>query len=457
MNASLADTLTEPQRLTARHLSSRKHAIAFVGMGVGKTAATLAAIEDDMVDGRCTRALVVAPLRVATCTWPAEVVRWAPWMRVCDVRSPKGYAKFLKGDGFDIAVVNWENLNKVAEYLSHTKRPCFDTVVFDELSCAKAHDSKRPKRMAQALAKHPGIRRWGLTGTLMPNGPLDLWGQVRLVDGGERLGTSFTKFRERYFMPTDYMRYNWVPRKGDATTREILHVLADMTITIRSQEWIGVQEPEVEDLEVTLPPDAAAAYKSMEESMVARLEEGEIVAATAAVVVNKLLQFASGAAYDTEQRTCTVHDVKVKALVKYAEKHKGENLLIAANYVHEYERILSALPGAVHFSGSDQGTIDAWNAGKIRALVAHPKSIGHGLNLQHGGRRVVWFSPTWSQELYDQFNARVIRRGQDRQPVITRIVARGTVDEAVLAVLERKTAGQNLAKDVLQALKARLV
>lgn len=454
-SVSLADILTEPQRQMAAHLRAHPRAIAFVGMGVGKTAATLAALDADMENLSCGRALVVAPLRVATCTWPAEVARWAPWMRVCDARSPKGYKQFLRGDGFDLAVVNWENLDKISEYLTRTRTPCIDTIVFDELSCAKAPDSKRPKRMAAALEKHPSIRRWGLTGTLMPNGPMDLWGQSRLIDSSI-LGNRFPVFRERYFFPTDYMRYNWAPRKGEHTTREILGELARITLTIRSQDWLDVPEPEVLDLDVSLPAEAMAAYTRMEKTMMAELEGGTVVAETAAVVVNKLLQFASGAVYGEDRTVHTVHEAKVAALARYAAENPTENLLVAANYRHEYERVRSAIPGAVLFDGTQSSIVDAWNAGKIRALVAHPKSIGHGLNLQHGGRTVVWFSPTWSQEMFDQFNARVARRGQERQPRIVRIVAKGTIDEAVLAVIEDKTRGQNMAKEVLQALRSRL-
>lgn len=415
------------QQLMVDHLLSHDRAYACVGLGCGKTASTLAALNTLFAEGAIRAALVVAPKRVARMTWPNEIAKWRQfgWMKVEHLLNdpPSGKAQ--------IYLINYDRIDRLKDL-----KFC-DAVVFDEITKAKNPHSKRIKAIRGLFRHHI---RWGLTGTPRPNSLMELFAQIRLLDDGARLGKAFTAFRDVYFYPTDYMRYNWEPKPG--AEDRVYDKIQDMTVTLRSSDYLDVPDAILEDVDVALTGAAQSLYNSLEKDFLVQTGDGEIVARNAAVLAGKLHQIAGGMVYDGDGVASQIHGEKIAALEKIADK-LGEPLLVATNYVHEREEIVASIKGAVDASTFKGDIESAWNTGKIPMLVADPRSLGHGLNLQQGGRAVVWYSPTWSRELYDQFNARVARKGQDKQPLIYRILARGTIDEAIVETLRHRGDAQN--------------
>lgn len=411
-------------------LQSHRQAGAFVGVGLGKTASTLAAFQALRADGAVRSMLVVAPLRVATLTWPNEIEKWEQFrhLRVEHLRRTKDR---ISGNA-DVYLTNYDRIHKITD-LSKV-----DVVVFDELTKAKNPSSARIKTFRPLL--EPRHWRWGLTGTPRPNTLLELFAQIRLLDDGKRLGPSFHAFRNRWFEQVDYHGFRFKPREG--AERAILEKIADFTLTLRSSDWLDVPDTVVEDVPVIMPEHVRKVYRTLEKELLALIDGKEVLAVNAAVLVNKLLQVASGEVYVTDDQDSTkrtvqrVHGAKMAKLVDLLTPlhEQGENVIIACNYVHERKRICGAF-GAVDAHAYEGNLELDWNAGKIRTLVADPRGLGHGLNLQQGGRTVVWYSPTYSRELYDQFNGRVARKGQGRQPQVFRLVCGDTIDEAVLETL----------------------
>tara|TARA_R110000868_G_scaffold58435_5_gene180599 strand:+ start:10033 stop:11112 length:1080 start_codon:yes stop_codon:yes gene_type:complete len=330
-----------------------------------------------------------------------------------------------------VYVINYERINQL-ESLDFC-----DVVVFDEVTRAKNSSSKRIRAFAPLL-RHQ--KRWGLTGTPRPNTLLELFAQIRLLDGGKCLGRSFSAFRDAYFYPTDYMRYDWQPKAG---SEEVVYAkISSLTLTLRSSEYLNIPDTIVEDVPVPLPVHAKGIYKELESEFVALLQNKLIVAANAAVLVGKLLQVCGGALYDDVREVKVIHDGKLIALQKLI-KDISEPVIVACQFIHERERICAYLSGAVDASKFKGDIESEWNSGNIRILVADPRSLGHGLNLQAGGRVVIWYSPTWSRELYDQFNARVARKGQQNPPLVYRLVCTHTIDEVVLESLREKGENQS--------------
>jgi SNF2 family DNA or RNA helicase len=416
------------QKQVRDFLIDHDRAAALVGIGLGKTASTLSALNTLMIDGEIRSALVVAPLRVATMTWPNELEKWDQfkWMRreCLRKRKPSGKAH--------IYTVNYESLPKIKDL------GFCDVVVYDELTRCKNPKSVRIKAHAPLLKHH---RRWGLTGTPRPNSLMELFGQVRLLDDGQRLGKSFSNFRDTWFVQTDYMGYNFAPRAG--AEEAIYHKISDMVITLRTSDYLNMPDAVVEDIEVALPESAKRVYAELErELLVSMGADGLVIAPQAATLVTKLLQICSGSVYNEERGVIQVHGAKIDALKALQKREGRENLLVASNFIHERERICREVPGAVDASKWKGDIEDAWNSGKIRMLVADPRSLGHGLNLQQGGCTTVWFSPNYSRELYDQFNGRTYRRGQTRATKIYRLLCPGTIDDAVAETLREKGEGQ---------------
>jgi SNF2 family DNA or RNA helicase len=414
-----------------------ERAAMFVSPGLGKTAATLEALRRLMADGAVQSALVVAPLRVARLTWPNEIAKWDEfrWMKVEHFQGQKPSGKA------HIYLINYERLQNL-ESLTFCQ-----AVVFDELTRAKNHQSKRIKHLAKLFGEQ---RRIGLTGTPRPNSLLELFAQIRLLDDGKRLGRSFDNFKRNWFLPTDYMEYNWVPREG--TEEAVYRKIEDLQLTLRASDYSDVADTVVEDIEVPLPPEAQSAYKELEKQLLIRVREGDVVAVNAAVLVNKLLQITGGSAYTDEREVAYLHGAKIEALKKIL-KDTRENVIVACNYIHERERICRET-GAVNASEFRGDIEQAWNEGRIKVLVADPRSLGHGLNLQKGGRTIVWFSPTWSRELYDQFNARVARKGQGEVPLVYRLICPGTIDDAVIETLRQRGDSQTEMLAILHNLQS---
>lgn len=452
--------VAEPfQDVGIAHLVATPRAALFTGMGLGKTVTTLTAL----VDVASAYALVVAPVRVCNLTWPNEVAAWRHLRPrpVHNLRTRAGWAAMLARQP-GLYTVNYEALPRLVAKALKGKRAgwLWDTIVFDELTLAKNPKSKRINALRPFLERQPSVRRWGLTGTPTPNSLMELFAQIRLLDDGQRLGRSFSDFRNTYFHATDYMQYNWEINPG--AERTIYHRIADMVLVQRSEDYLRVTPPIVEDVPVPLPDDARAAYDELEKDLIWQYDAGNIVAQTAAVLVNKLQQMTGGNVYRTADEldpvggVVAVHRAKLDALLALAKRHPGEPLLVASCYRAEQARILAELPGAERFptnGAQQQDALARWNAGKIRALVTDPRSMGHGLNLQAGGRLIVWYSVPWSGETYPQFNARLVRRGQTEEVRIYRLVCPDTVDEAIIEAHDNKGHNQGELMRVLRNLK----
>jgi SNF2 family DNA or RNA helicase len=441
----------EHQQLGIDHLTTHDRALLFAEMGTGKTGMVLAALRHLFADMATTGALVVAPLRVATLQWPSEVVKFQEfsWLVVADLRTAEGW-RLLERSAAHLYVINYEMLPKLADRYCYNRRGpfAFDSVIFDEITKAKNAKSKRIRAIRPYLPKM--TRRWGLTGTPTPNGYLDLFAQVGLIDDGQRLGRSLTSYKETWF-DSDFMGYK-LTLKADAE-RRIRERIADITLTLRAEDWLDVPATHVEEVEVSLPAEAKRFYGELEKELLALLKNGaEVVAANAAVLMNKLLQVVGGSIYDEERTTHHLHSAKLDALRKLVLR-VGEPVMIACVFRHERERIMAAVPGCVEWSDA---VLDRWNAGEVKAIVAHPASIGHGLNLWRGGRTVIWYSRNWQRELYDQMNGRFVGARaalSGRTPQVFHLITPGTVDDAVDEALRQKAEGQAGLMAALAALK----
>lgn len=416
-------------------IRSRDHAALFCGCGLGKTAATLDAIDHRMIYDGCKGALIIAPIRVCAITWPNEVTKWDrfKWMRVAHLRTPEGRRAWENGTA-DIYLINPEQLQKLVPVLFGKKDIPVDILVWDELSQAKNPSSKRVKVLRPHLSKFR--HRIGLTGTPVPNSYLDLFAQVRLLDLGERFGLAYTRF-QREFFTSDYMGYKWEIRPG---AKEIIDDrIADLALSMSSEDYLDVPEATTIDVDVTLPSSARGHYKEMEKHFLMDLASGEIEASTAAVRTMKLVQITSGAVYDEGGESHPVHDAKMKGLRMLLSKH-DEPVMVMTLFRHEKERVLMHT-GAFEFHES---LVPAWREGKIPVMVADPRQMSHGIDgLQNGGRIIIWFSPTYSHETYVQTNARFIRQGQTKETLVYRLLAKDTVDDAVAEAVRDKTDTQS--------------
>ena len=433
------------QERAVAFIQEKRRCGLFLDMGLGKTSSTLTAISDLRDSFAIHKVLVIAPLRVANSVWAQETRKWAHLkhlkVSVC-TGSQKARLTALQADA-DVFVINRENIDWLVE---NTKKWPFDMVVIDESSSFKNASSQRFKALRRVLPQTEYMVL--LTGTPSPNGLLDIWSQMYLIDFGHSLGRTMGAFKQRFFEP-DYMGYKFTPREGAAD--KIHDLMASTVIHMSAEDYLEL--PSRIDLieRVDLATPMLDRYKDFEKTLFTELEDGqEIEAMTAAVLANKLLQYANGAMYTNEDgRWSLVHDEKLDRLGEIIEDNQGENILIAYNYRSDLERLKKRFPEAVVLDKS-QETIDRWNRGEIKMLLAHPASAGHGLNLQGGGAPIVWFGLTWSLELYQQFNARLHRQGQTKPVKILHVIARKTIDERVLDVLSSKNATQ---KQLLAALK----
>ncbi len=418
----------------------------WVDMGLGKTIATLTAIQHLIDQIEVRRVLVIAPLRVAKSTWPDEIAQWShtnnlTYSIVCGSAAKR--SKALRKD-VELYFINRENVVWLIEELGG-KWP-FDMIVIDEASSFRNSKSARFKALKKVA--HLANRVVQLTGTPAPKDMLAIWAQIFLLDQGERLGRTITAYKNRWFAP-DYMGYNWELRHG--AKEEIEEKISDLVLVLNKEDHIHWQEPTHYSYDIDLPPKAWAQYRELEKEFILRLENAEVIeAANAAVLSGKLRQCANGAFYTDEDGNYTeVHDAKLDALQYIQELHNNESLLVAYNFKSDKERILKRFPHAEVLT-TDPDVIRRWNEGKIRMLLAHPASAGHGLNLQHGGRVSCWFGDTWDLELYLQFNARLARRGQKKDVLIYHIRIKNTVDDVIAKTLKDRELTQ---KELLNALK----
>ena len=419
------------------------------GMGTGKTVTTLTALDrllhDYLEDGPV---LVIAPKRVALDTWTTESSEWEhlSHLKVSVVIGTAKQRQAALDAEADIYVINRENVVWLTEHFGG--RWPFPIVVIDELSSFKSAQSKRWKALRRVRGR---IRRIiGLTGTPRPNGLEDLWPQMYLLDLGERLSKTLGGFRARYLIPdksNGYVVYSYKPKDG--AEAEVYDRISDICMSIKKEDVLQLPGQMYTDIVVRPPAPLLKQYKAFERDKVLECldADGEVVAGSAAALTNKLLQFANGAIYDMDGAVHQIHDLKLDALEELVEQAGGDPVLILYAYKHDEARIASRIPCRKLDTAQD---IKDWNAGKIPVAIAHPASIGHGLNLQYGGHILIWFGLTWSLELYQQANERLNRPGQTEVCRIFHIVLKGTHDERVLGALARKEKGQTAAIEALR-------
>lgn len=417
-------------------------------MGLGKTVITLSALWELLLDYfEVGRVLVIAPLRVAKDTWPKEIEKWEHLNGLTYsvvVGSEKERREALNRKAF-IYIINRENVTWLVENgLFH-----FDCVVLDELSSFKNHQSKRFRNMRKARS---GIRHViGLTGTPAPNGLIDLWAQMNLLDMGERLGRFIGGFRERYFIPDQRSRevvFSYKPKEGAEDA--IYEKISDICISMKAMDYLNMPKLVLSNVEVEMNEKEQQLYDQLKTDLIIPFADGDIDAASAVGLSNKLHQMANGAVYDENGKVRFVHDRKLDAIEDLIEAANGNPVLIVYWFQHDRERLLEKF----HATAIDQSEdITKWNKGEIAVGIMHPASAGYGLNLQEGGCHLIWMGLTWSLELYQQCNARLWRQGQTKTVIIQHVITKGTIDEDVLKALEKKDCTQEA---LLTAVKANL-
>ncbi|WP_231035188.1 MULTISPECIES: SNF2-related protein [Pectinatus] len=420
-------------------------------MGMGKTVSTLSAVEDLMYDRFDIRkVLVIAPLRVAQTTWNDECDKWwhTSYLKISVVVGDLKDRTAALNQKADIYTINRENVQWLVNY--YGRNWPFDMIVIDESSSFKNPQAKRFKELKKVrpLAK----RVVELTGTPRPNGLMDLWSQIYLLDRGERLGRTITAYRDKYFTPgkrDGHIVYSWEPKP--AAEKEIYHRISDICISLKSEDYIKLPPIIYNEVKIDLPAGVIQKYEAMEKDLIMAMGDKVVTASNAAALTNKLLQMASGAVYDEDKNIIRLHDSKINALSEIVDCNEGKNIMVFYYFKHDLKRLKRAFPTARELSTVND--IRDWNNGKIKMVLVHPASAGHGLNLQHGGSIVVWFSLNWNLELYQQANKRLHRPGQKSTVVINLLIAKGTKDEDVIKALRLKDKGQ---KYMLEAIKAKI-
>ena len=414
---------------------------------------TLTAIDMLMNDYfEVSRVLVIAPLRVAEDTWSRESQKWdhLKHLRISKVLGSASNRRKALAKDADIYVINRENVVWLTDELSQVGDGWgFDMVVIDELSSFKSHAAKRFKALRKYVTR--SSRVVGLTGTPAPNGLIDLWSQIYLLDGGERLGTTISGFHSRYFIPNQrnqHMIYNYKPR--EEAEQAINAKISDICISMRAEDWLDMPERIDNVQRVKLSDDEMDRYNQFERDCYLDFLEGEVTAASAAALSNKLLQYSNGAMYLADGGYVETSNAKLDVLDEIIELSNGKPILCFYSYKHDLDRIQKRFKFAKKLGGSED--IEKWNNGEIPLLLAHPAGAGHGLNLQAGGNIIVWFGLTWSLELYQQANARLYRQGQENAVIIHHLITEGTADESVLASLQGK---KDVQDELLDSLKAK--
>lgn len=424
----------------------------FLDMGLGKTVITMTAIQELMYDRfEISRVLVIAPKRVAEDTWTRERAKWDHLkdLRISKVlRNKQQRIRALRAEA-DIYVIGRDNVIWLINYYQGLRKGWpFDMIVIDELSSFKNPQAKRFRALKKAM---PSVSRVvGLTGTPSPNGLMDLWAEVYLLDQGERLGPTLGSYQERYFRPgarNGYVVYKWEPFRN--AQKEIEDKISDICISMSAADYLKLPKRIDNVIPVQLSPEEMEAYKRMERDQLLQIEDDDIAALNAAAVMTKLLQIANGSVYTNEGKVVKIHEAKLEALAEIVDTTDSP-VLVFYSYKHDLAAIQGKIKGARILE--NEKDISDWNAGKVQVLLAHPASVGYGLNLQEGGHVIVWYGLTWSLELYQQANARLYRQGQEKPVIIHHLIAEGTVDEEVMAALQNKDTSQAA---LLAALKER--
>lgn len=447
------------QKVCVEHIISHPFCGVFLDMGLGKTISTLTAIEELKYDYcEIDTVLIIAPKRVAETVWEEEAKKWdhtkhLTFSKIIGTERQRLAALKVKAD---VHIISRDNIAWLCS-LYAAKLP-YDMLVIDELSSFKAHQTQRFKSLRLA---RPWFKRVvGLTGTPAPNGLINLWSQMYLIDRGERLEKTITAYRSRYFRPgasNGYVVYSY--KLLSDSERLIQERIKDICISMRAEDYLEMPERIDNFVRVTMPDKLMDAYKKFERENVITLaneiEEGTttVNAVNAAALSNKLLQFANGAMYDENKNVVPIHDLKLEALKEIIEAADGKPVLVAWTYQFDRDRIKNYFRSMAPRELKTAEDINDWNAGKVRLMLAHPASAGHGINLQAGGNIIVWYGLTWSLELYQQFNARLYRQGQKQRTIIHHIVNTGTHDEDVVRALKSKDKTQN---NLMNSIKAKL-
>ena len=427
----------------------------FLDMGLGKTVITLTAINElRYFRFEIAKVLVIAPKRVAETTWTSEALKWdhLKHLRVVPVLGSQTKRTRALYTPADVYVINRENVKWLVEYYKNDWP--FDMVVLDELSSFKNHTAQRFKAL-RAVRGHIS-RIVGLTGTPAPNGLIDLWAEIYLLDRGERLGQYITHYRERYFVPDQRDRdriFSWAAKKG--SEQAIWSKLSDLCVSMKAEDYLSLPDCLMDIRRVRLDLAAQKAYDRLEQDMLLTVDAQTIDAGSAAALSGKLLQLCNGAVYDAQHDVAEIHDCKLEAFLELIDELNGSPALVFYGYRHDKDRILKVL--------SDRGLrvrlletaedADAWNRREVDVLLAHPASCAYGLNLQDGGNQVIWFGLTWSLELFQQANKRLHRQGQQQKVFVHLLTVEGGLDEDVAAALDAKAGTQDR---LMEALKARI-
>lgn len=428
----------------------------FLDMGLGKSIITLTAIFDLCLDSFLIRkVLVIAPLRVARDTWPAEIRKWdhLHGLSFAVAVGSETERKAALMQRASVYIINRENVQWLVE---ESGLPFdYDMVVIDELSSFKSYQAKRFRSLLKA---RPHVKRIvGLTGTPSSNGLMDLWAEFRILDLGKRLGRYITHYRNRFFTPdkrNGQVIFSYKPLPG--AEEQIYEAISDITISMKAVDHLQMPECVINEVKVALSEKEQKAYDTMKADLVVSLGGEEVDAGNAAALSNKLSQMANGAVYGEDKRYFTIHDRKLDALEDLIEAANGKPVLVAYWFKHDLERIQQRLHKLhIPFSMLDDSvSIERWNRGELPVALIHPASAGHGLNLQSGGSTLIWFGLTWSLELYQQTNARLWRQGQTADTVVIHhIVSTGTIDERIMAALRKKEKSQSA---LIEAVKANL-
>ena len=438
------------QQYAIDYIEEHPTAALFLECGLGKTAITLSALQSLMLDSfDVKRCLIVAPLRVARDTWPAEIEKWDHLkgltfeVAVGDEKTRIAAIKNAMRNNTRIVIINRENV----PWLIANTPWIYDMVVLDELSSFKSSKALRFKALRKI---RPRIERIvGLTGTPAPNGYMDLWAQFRILDQGERLGKFITHYREEYFNLDPFKKFADYEIKPDSAKR-INDKISDITVSMQAVEHLKMPELLKQQEIITMSESEYGRYQELKRKKVLQLGDEKVTAKNAASLCGKLAQLANGAIYDEDGKILEVHERKLDALEDLIEEANGKPTLVAYWFKHDYERIKKRIPGVREIKTSED--IKDWNDKKIKVGLIHPASAGHGLNLQQGGSYMIWFGLTWSLELYEQTNARLWRQGQKSQTVVIKhIIAKGTVDEMIYEALINKHVTQSALMNAVRA------
>lgn len=437
------------QIFAGKRIRDITHGGLLLDMGLGKTVITLTELNRFIYrEAEFDKALVIGPKNVILSVWQQEAKKWdhLKHLKFSVVWGDEPTRIRALRTKADIYLINRENVVWLVNLMQSSFYK-FGMVVVDELSSFKNHASKRFKALKLVRPQIP--RFVGLTGTPAPNGLIDLWAQVYLMDQGERLEKNITGYRERYFVAEKVEGYISTYRLRKEAEQAIYSKISDICVSMKSEDYLELPPLIENNIYVELSPAARKKYDDFEEEQVMLLKDKEITAMSAAALSTKLLQLANGAIYHEEKHYVELHQEKLDALENIIEEAQGQSMLVFYTYQHDLDRILKRFPKAKKLKTDKD--IEDWNLGKIPILVAHPASAGHGLNLQHGGHILVWFGQTWSLELYQQAIKRLLRMGQKFPVIMHRIIARKTIDEKVIRALALKANGQEA---LMQAVKA---